>query len=218
MAAAAIATLTAIGAANAASVIGEVMTTSSQVNSGPLQSRSDTAVDPGVEIQFLGNAGDFSWMAPGDSIDFRPYTNPAAPNAIEIRFGATHSFAASDVLTLTFALPSSFDYGVAAITIADNMGRVEASVSDNAMVVNFFDLWTVSEGDFGGRLVIIFNAEPPPEGDLDSDGDVDLNDLATLLGDFGCNAGVDNCPGDIDGDGITALNDLTIVLANFGAL
>ncbi len=49
-------------------------------------------------------------------------------------------------------------------------------------------------------------------GDLDGDGDVDLNDLALLLASYGTDAG-----GDLDGDGDTDLSDLAILLANYGA-
>ena len=48
-------------------------------------------------------------------------------------------------------------------------------------------------------------------GDLDGDGDVDLNDLAILLTSYGIDAG-----GDVDGDGDTDLSDLAALLANYG--
>jgi hypothetical protein len=51
-------------------------------------------------------------------------------------------------------------------------------------------------------------------GDIDGDGDVDLDDLTLLLQDFGCNT---SCTGDLDGDGDTDLDDLTLLLQNFGA-
>jgi subtilisin family serine protease len=53
-------------------------------------------------------------------------------------------------------------------------------------------------------------------GDLNEDGIVDLDDLAILLGDFGCTGG--NCSGDVDGDGDTDQADLAALLANFGEL
>ncbi len=64
--------------------------------------------------------------------------------------------------------------------------------------------------------LVLTDVEVPvgPCGDLDGDGDVDLNDLAALLADFGCAGGA--CTGDADGDGDTDLSDLAIVLANFG--
>lgn len=51
-------------------------------------------------------------------------------------------------------------------------------------------------------------------GDLDGDGDVDQNDLAILLGNYGCTGG--NCVGDADGDGDTDQADLAGLLANYG--
>jgi hypothetical protein len=64
--------------------------------------------------------------------------------------------------------------------------------------------------EWGSGMYIAFAGVP---GDLDGDGDVDLDDLTLLLQDFGCR-GV--CVGDIDGDGNTDLDDLTILLQNFG--
>jgi hypothetical protein len=57
-------------------------------------------------------------------------------------------------------------------------------------------------------------ARPAPiPGDLDGDGCVDLQDLATLLSDFGC---ADGCTGDIDDSGGVDLADLTALLSHFG--
>jgi hypothetical protein len=48
-------------------------------------------------------------------------------------------------------------------------------------------------------------------GDVDGDGDTDLDDLLLVLGNFGGGAA-----GDADGDGDTDLDDLLLVLGNFG--
>ena len=52
-------------------------------------------------------------------------------------------------------------------------------------------------------------------GDLDLDGDVDLNDLAQLLGHYGT-AGMDYRDGDVDHDGDVDLSDLAELLGNYG--
>jgi len=54
----------------------------------------------------------------------------------------------------------------------------------------------------------------PCPGDVDGDGDVDLQDLATLLANFGSSGGT--FPGDLDGDGDVDLQDLATLLAAFG--
>jgi hypothetical protein len=54
-------------------------------------------------------------------------------------------------------------------------------------------------------------------GDLDADGDVDLQDLAHLLSHFGTTAGATYADGDIEGcDHDVDLADLTTQLANYG--
>ncbi len=52
-------------------------------------------------------------------------------------------------------------------------------------------------------------------GDTDGSGTVDLNDLATVLANFGA-SGATLAQGDLDGDGNVGLSDLAIVLASFG--
>ncbi len=146
--------------ARAGSVIGPNMTTSSQVNGGAIESRTDSMVDPGVEILF-GDGNDFSWMVAGDAIDFSLSSNPVAPYRLDVFFGATHTFLPSDVVTLAFSLPDGFAYGPAAIVLADNVGRVNGTKVGNVLSFDFHDLWTVSLDDFGGQLGVVF-AVPEP--------------------------------------------------------
>jgi len=74
-------------------------------------------------------------------------------------------------------------------------------------------LVTVVDSDIGG---IDFIAISHILGDLDSDGDVDLSDLAQLLSRYGVQSGATYEDGDIDGDGDVDSSDLSILLANYG--
>jgi len=56
----------------------------------------------------------------------------------------------------------------------------------------------------------------PCEGDLDGDRDVDLNDLAILLANYGMTSGAEYEDGDLDGDEDVDLNDLALLLAVYG--
>jgi hypothetical protein len=67
---------------------------------------------------------------------------------------------------------------------------------------------TVAPGTTGYVSASVYNPMP---GDLDGDGDVDLGDLATLLGAYHVSD-----EGDIDGDGDTDLADLAALLGNYG--
>lgn len=54
-------------------------------------------------------------------------------------------------------------------------------------------------------------------GDLDADGEIGLQDLATLLGHFGTPEGATTSDGDTDGDGDVDLSDLALLLGRYGA-
>jgi hypothetical protein len=53
-------------------------------------------------------------------------------------------------------------------------------------------------------------------GDLDGDRDIDLSDLATLLGQYGQTSGMNYEDGDLDGDGDVDLSDLAGLLGVYG--
>jgi hypothetical protein len=67
---------------------------------------------------------------------------------------------------------------------------------------------TLSAGSFSVTV-----ARP---GDLDLDSDVDLDDLATLLANFGTTGGADWSHGDVTGDSNVDLDDLSLLLSNYG--
>ncbi len=60
------------------------------------------------------------------------------------------------------------------------------------------------------------HVETTVSGDTDGDGDVDLDDFATLKINFGTPAGATAAEGDFDGDGDVDLDDFAILKQNFG--
>ena len=54
-------------------------------------------------------------------------------------------------------------------------------------------------------------------GDLNGDGQVDIQDLATLLANFGTTSGAETEDGDLDGDGDVDIQDLASLLSAFGS-
>lgn len=54
-----------------------------------------------------------------------------------------------------------------------------------------------------------------PLGDLNNDGEVDIEDLFLLLGEWGTCADPDDCPADLNGDGEVDIEDLFILLGNW---
>ncbi len=88
------------------------------------------------------------------------------------------------------------------------------------------ELWTIVGGshvpslsnDFSGLVIDFLYAHPKPGplGDLDGDCDVDLADLAQLLGNYGATSGMAYEDGDLDADGDVDLSDLAGLLAVYG--
>ncbi len=72
------------------------------------------------------------------------------------------------------------------------------------------------EGIFPAGIAILSDAEPTCPGDLDGDNDVDLADLAELLGGYGITEGATYEDGDLDGDGDVDLADLADLLGLYG--
>lgn len=76
--------------------------------------------------------------------------------------------------------------------------------------------FSVSYNPQNVTLTVVAGGSTP--GDLDGDGHVSLQDLASLLASFGICAGQAgyNASADLDGDGCVAISDLAILLSNFG--
>jgi hypothetical protein len=69
---------------------------------------------------------------------------------------------------------------------------------------------------FSGMLQLDVVEEQECPGDLDGDNDVDLADLAQLLGHYGMTSGAEYEDGDLDGDGDVDLADLAALLGVYG--
>ena len=67
-----------------------------------------------------------------------------------------------------------------------------------------------NNGTVIGEIDVI---KDPCPGDDDGNGEVDIDDLLTVIGNFQC-AG--DCDGDVDGNGLVNIDDLLMVIGNFG--
>lgn len=212
----AIGAISGLGASAQAQLLGTNITTTAQVNSASIESRTDAYIDPGAEILF-GDGEAFSWMVAGDSINFEPHTNPNAPYAIQIDWGSMHSFEVEDQLTLGFELEAGWVYTVAAITVASTTTVIDGDFTGNVLTLDIEDMWQVSQGDFGGEIRVVFNAVLAPA-DLNGDAVVDGADLASMLANWGdCPEGA-SCTADLNSDGFVNGADLATLLANWGAV
>ena len=111
---------------------------------------------------------------------------PASPSGWNL-----HAFTVSDFVTPTALVKVRFE--------ASDLGSgsvVEAGI----------DAFTVQR----------FGCENPCTGDLDGDNDIDIGDLATLLGNYGMTSGATYEDGDLDGDGDVDITDLATLLGVYG--
>jgi len=109
---------------------------------------------------------------------------------------------------------------------------LDGSASEDAIIANVdfhcdFDgdgVYAIVPGEMGSPVTVApgttgyvsASVTAPIPGDLDGDGDVDLSDLAQLLGNYGMTGGAEYEDGDLDGDGDVDLSDLAALLGNYG--
>ncbi len=89
--------------------------------------------------------------------------------------------------------------------------------------LNLYFFWDIA--DINDTLRVTYNSvqalygdenAPFVEGDTDGDGDVDFDDLGTLLGNYDQGGFVPFTNGDSNGDGFVDFNDLGLLLGNYG--
>jgi hypothetical protein len=88
----------------------------------------------------------------------------------------------------------------------------------NSKGQEMYDLWNDNgkcPPEIMAQAQITLTVEECP-GDLDGDNDVDLADLAQLLGNYGTTSGAVYEDGDLDGDGDVDLADLAALLGVYG--
>lgn len=147
-----------------ASLYGHDLTTTSQVNMDPIESRTDTIVDPGVEIQY-GDGSAFSWMIAGDSINVGPHGGVGVYE-VDILLASTHTFMQDDDLTLTFTLPAPFSFDDAVITKAITVNSIEGSLNGDTLSLTIHDMYQVSQLEpdplYDGEVEVAFTIVPAP--------------------------------------------------------
>ena len=115
--------------------------------------------------------------------------------------------------TVTYdALPDdAYTFTVLDDDVVANGKLLDGEIDDSA----WWDDTLLPSGDGkpGGDAVIAFFKWL---GDLDADGDVDLGDLAQLLGHYGTTSGAAYADGDLDFDGDVDLQDLAELLGRYG--
>ena len=119
------------------------------------------------------------------------------------------------------------------VTVSDGVNTLEFPITDPpsgapfaieldelGLVGDTIEVTLADHNASGGYMMLSeveFNGGPCPA-DLDRDGDVDLADLATLLGNYGAATGASYDMGDLDGDGDVDLGDLAALLGLYGTV
>ena len=157
---AAVCALFSMGNANASLIDGTMVTVGSGLNSDSMVYQQAT-VGAGAEI-----TGGYSWMLPGDSIDFYDSGNPGVPNEVTISLDANHVYTTSDILHMSIQLASgwAFDPSATALIAAIDIQVPTASfvatlISNDTLTFDMSGLDQVER--LGGHITYIFDAIAP---------------------------------------------------------
>ena len=187
--------------------------------------------DPAVDADGSGSA----WLtenAPGDTdvdggpaILLSPAYDLSQSNAPQMQFAlwVNTDDAGDDPITVEFSSDNGSSWVVVETLTSSTLGW-ETKSYDVASFVDLTDQFrlrvTATDSPNNSILEVGFDAlridsvvcnDVPCDGDVDGNGSVGLDDLLTVLGEFG-GAGA----GDIDNDGVVGLPDLLTVLGAFG--
>jgi hypothetical protein len=179
-----------------------------------------------VGSQFMTGVGYHTLTAHWDGVGWTLVPSPNRPIAGSWNFlwdveanGPDDVWAVGMNIISTVLYPHAMHWDGSAWTYAQLPDVAFSSRVDGLALLPDGSAWAVGAADnFQGPQMSLVEsrAVPVPPGDLDGDGDIDLDDLTLLLQNF-AGDGVPAPGGDVDGDGDTDLDDLTLLLQNFGA-
>lgn len=170
----------------------------------------DVAFDDGIAYVTDGTLYLVDVTDPGDPFVVRSLDGGLAERAVAINGDVAYVTGSGLLRALDVSDPS--DPVVMGEVDLSGAPRDIALADGTAYVV---DAWWAEE-DGALSVVDVSSCQPCP-GDLNGDGRIDLEDLSTLLTNFGDSGGADREDGDLDGDGDVDLHDLSRMLARFGA-
>jgi bacillopeptidase F len=150
------------------------------------------------------------------SLRFQRWLNIDAMIQAEARIEASndgetwHEIFCNNLWVYTDSLWRQHEYDISDIADDQPAVQVRWGYQTHPMVWRMSG-WNIDDIEFWGTRPVDWIP-----GDLDGDGDVDLADLAQLLGHYGTTSGASYEDGDLDGDGDVDLADLAALLAVYG--